>query len=544
VSFLTLLVAALTLAQPSAGQPMAPQNDSIRQQDLKADLFFLAGDGFRGRLTDTPENKLASEFVASRFARMGLKRIATDGTYFQAFSLSTASLGSSNRLQLEGGGQKFEFPAGQRFIPLPFSPSAQAYGRLAFVGFGMSAPELGHDDYSGVDVRGKIVLVLDHEPGEDDPKSPFDGVVTSEQATQWRKATLAQEKGAAGILFVSDVHNHRGAEQFESLVHAVWPEKIPTIRSYMLQEWVERVHIPAGRVSSELLKVLLRGLNVSFEELARGSEKPRERTLPDLSSIWIDLTTDVHHAVVTDHNVLAALEGSDPKLKDEWVIISCHHDHNGAEGQRVWNGADDNGSGTVGMLEIAEAYSLAAQAGLRPRRSIVFAAFNSEERGLLGSWAFVERPVVPLDHVVAVLNMDMIGRDEEVPEGGGPRFRGLPVQTAESNHNALNLIGHSKSSSLTRTIEEANAPFRLDLKKVLDNNSSNLLRRSDQWPFLKSGVPAVFFHTGLHPDYHTPGDRPERINYEKLERIVRLVHQASWVLANQPDRPRLDARTK
>jgi Zn-dependent M28 family amino/carboxypeptidase len=149
---------------------------------------------------------------------------------------------------------------------------------------------------------------------------------------------------------------------------------------------------------------------------------------------------------------------------------------------------------------------------------------------------------VPLDRIVAVLNMDMIGRDEEVPEGGGPRFRGLPVQSAESNHNAVNLLGHSRSAALTRTIDRANAAFGLTLKKVLDNNASNLLRRSDQWPFLQRGVPAVFFHTGLHPDYHTTGDRPERINYPKMERIARLVHQASWDLANQPDRPRLDGK--
>ena len=135
---------------------------------------------------------------------------------------------------------------------------------------------------------------------------------------------------------------------------------------------------------------------------------------------------------------------------------------------------------------------------------------------------------MPLDQIVAVLNMDMVGRDEEVPEGGGPRFRGLPVQSAESNHNAFNLLGHSRSASLTQAIDQANAPFGLTIKKVLDDNSSQLLRRSDQWPFLQNGVPAVFIHTGLHPDYHTFGDRPERINYPKMERIVRLVYQSSW----------------
>ena len=284
---------------------------------------------------------------------------------------------------------------------------------------------------------------------------------------------------------MSDVHNHPEPENFEALARSAWPDKPPRIQRYLLQDWVDRVRIPAAQISTALARTLLRGAKGSLEDLARAAEKPLRRAASTIEDVTVTLTTDVRHHVVPDRNVLAALEGSDPKLKDEWVVISCHHDHNGADGDQVFNGADDNGSGTVGMLEIAEAYALAAQDGHRPKRSILFASFNSEERGLLGSWAFVERPPVPLDRIVAVLNMDMVGRDEEVPEGGGPRFRGLPVQSAESNRNAVNLLGHSRSASLTQTIEQANAAFGLTLKKVLDNNSSNLLRRSDQWPFLQ-----------------------------------------------------------
>jgi Zn-dependent M28 family amino/carboxypeptidase len=351
-----------------------------------------------------------------------------------------------------------------------------------------------------------------------------------------------QEKGAVGILFVSDVHNHTEPEDFDALARSAWPEKPPRIPRYMLQDWVDRVHIPAARISIALARALaLQQVGRPLEDLARASEKPAV-SLSAQPQSPPTLAIDVRHHVVHDRNVLAAIEGSDPKLKDEWVIISCHQDHDGADGNHIYNGADDNASGTVGMLEIAEAYALAAQEGHRPKRSVLFAAFNSEERGLLGSWAFVERPPVPLDRIVAVLNMDMIGRDEEVPEGGGNRFRGLPVQSAESNHNTLNLMGYSRCAALTRTIVRANDAIGLQLKQVLDNNPSNLLRRSDQWPFLQRGVPAMFFHTGLHPDYHTPGDRPERINYPKMERIIRLVHQASWDLAQQSGRPRLDAK--
>jgi hypothetical protein len=512
---------------------------------MKADLFFLAGDGFRGRLTGSPENGLASDYIASRFERLGLKPVGTGGSYYQRFQLSTASLGSSNSLKAITplGALTLRAHSGQEFFPMHFSPPGEreVQGMLAFVGFGISDPKRGHDDYRQANVRGRIVLALEHEPGENDPKSPFDGLVMSEASNPLRKALLAQQNGAIGILFVTDVHNHPESENFEALARSAWPEKPPAILSYTLRDWVDQVRIPAGRISTALARTLLHGVqDLTFEKLAARSERPWDESMAPSNITTITLTTDVRHHVIPDRNVLAALEGSDPKLKDEWVIVSCHHDHNGADGGRIFNGADDNGSGTVGMLEIAEAYALAAQDGLRPKRSILFAAFNSEERGLLGSWAFVERPPVPLDRIVAVLNMDMVGRNEEVPEGGGPRFRGLPVQTAESNQNAFNLLGHSRSASLAATIEHANAPFGLTIKKVLDNNSSNLLRRSDQWPFLEKGVPAVFFHTGLHPDYHTPNDRPEKINYPKMERIVRLVHQASWVLAQQPGRPRLD----
>ncbi len=241
-----------------------------------------------------------------------------------------------------------------------------------------------------------------------------------------------------------------------------------------------------------------------------------------------------------DRNVLGLLEGSDPTLKDEVVIVSAHYDHEGADGATIFNGADDDGSGTVALMEIAEAYSLAAAAGQRPRRSVLFACWGSEERGpLLGAWGYTEHPTFPLARTVAVLNMDMVGRNEEVLVGGGPRFNGLEVQTAESNRNAINILGYSRHPELSAVVERANkGGYNLELKLRYDNNASNLLRRSDQWPFLQNGVPALWFHTGLHPDYHTQFDRPERVNYDKMQTIARLVHQASWVLATQDGRPK------
>jgi len=519
-------------------QQRAPEIDSITQRDMKADLTFLASDAMGGRLTDTPQNAAAAEWVASRFARLGLKPIGDGGTYFQTYTLATATLGEGNTSSLGA--------MGTDWYPVRFSPNASAKGELVFVGFGISAPERGYDDYgdpkSAETIKGKIVVALDHEPGERDENSVLDGVVTAQAADQLQKALAAQARGAAGILFVTDVHNHEAPPAVTGAFTIAWPAQQPRIPRYMLGSWVEQVKIPAAQVSRTVVEELMAGAKVSgtLIDLARASETATGSKPVAFSGAEVQVTTAVNRKLINDRNVVALLEGADPKLKEEVVIVCAHYDHDGTNGENVLNGADDDGSGTVGVIEIAEAYSLAAQKGQRPRRSVLFAAWNSEERGLFGAWAYTQKPILPLAQTAAVLNMDMIGRNEEVLEGGGARFRGLELQTAESNNNAVNIIGTTRSASLKQSIEKSNSGIGLTLRLRYDNNISQLMRRSDHWPFLNSGVPAVWVHTGLHPDYHTPNDDADRINYPKMEKIGRLVYQASWELATASTRPALD----
>ena len=533
----------LLLAAPLLAQSRAPQLDSIRQEDLRADLFFLAGDAMRGRLTDTEENRAAGDYIRSRFERLGLKPAAPNNSFFQSYNLMTATLGAGdNSLDIASGSgdaSSRHLRQGQEFYPHRFSASGRVAGDVVFVGFGISARHLQYDDYGDAsgNVRGKVVLALDHEPGERDPNSPFDGVVTSEPSAPWRKAFAAQEKGAAAVLFVSDVHNHPGAANFEATARTYWPETPPRIKSYTLAAWADRIHIPVAQISPALAATLVSGLGKTFEELSKSAEAARGTTPLALPGVRVDLRTSVDRHLVPDRNVVALLEGSDARLKNEWVIVSAHFDHDGVSGTQILNGADDNGSGTVALIEIAEAYALAAREGHRPKRSVLFAAWNSEERGLLGAWAYTEQPLEPLSTIAAVLNMDMIGRTKEVQVGGG-RFNGLDVQTAESNSNAVNVMGFSRAPDVAAALDRANAGIGLELKKRYDNNPSNLVRRSDQWPFLQRGVPALGFMTGLHPDYHTQYDRPEKINYPKMEKIARLIYQASWDLANADVRPK------
>ncbi|MBP9105726.1 MAG: M28 family peptidase [Gemmatimonadaceae bacterium] len=534
------LVASLTSAAPLAAQGAAPHAEAITASRMRADLMFLAGDGFRGRLTDTPENALALEWIKARFEWLGLAPRGSGGSYFAPYNLITSTLGTTNELAVDWGTATSRHVVGGDFHPRFHSATARASGAVAFVGFGISAPALQHDDLAG-DVRGKILLMLDNEPGVNDPASPFDGVVNSEYANQLRKTLAAQARGAAGVLFVADVHNRQGEEDFDGATRAYWPATPMRLPRYTLASWMQQVHIPAGQISIALAEQLVKGTGKSLVTLARAAESSHAPLV--LPGVSVTITTALQRTVVPDRNVVAMLEGSDPVLKDEYVLIAAHPDHNGADGAQIFNGADDNGSGTVGLLAIADAYARAAAQGIRPKRSILFVALNSEERGpLMGAWGYVEAPVVPLARTVAMLNMDMIGRNEEIPPNGGARFRGLPVQSADANRNSVNLYGFSRSNTLTAAIERSNAAIKLTLEKRYDNNISQLLRRTDMWAFQQSGVPAVTFATGLHPDYHRVEDRPERIEYDKMERIVRLVHQASWDLANAPDRPALNKR--
>ncbi len=531
-----VLLGVVFLVPLAARQQGAPGLETIRQAELRADLFFLAADAMRGRLTDTPENLATADYIRSRFERAGLAP-AAGGSYFQNYLLMTATLGEGNRLDVvTGEGAARHLEHGQEFYPQRFSASGTVSAPVAFAGFGITAPALGYDDYAG-DVKGKVVLVIDHEPGERDSKSPFDGVVTAEPAAPWRKALAAQEHGAVAILFVADVHNHPEAVNLEQAARNVWPATAPHLKTYTLAAWADRLRIPAVQVSPALAASLVAGTGRSLADLATSAETAKGLAAVALPGARVTLTTSVVRHTVPDRNVVAMIEGSDPVLKDEWVLVTAHFDHDGADGPRIMNGADDNGSGTVALLEIADAWAEALRQKQRPKRSVLFAAWNSEERGLLGAWAFTEAPLVPLAKIAGVLNMDMIGRNEEVEVGGGPRFNGLEVQTAESNANTLNVMGHARAPQLAAVMDTANAGIGLSLLKRYDNNTSNLVRRSDQWPFLQRGVPALGFMTGLHPDYHTVYDRPEKINYPKMEKIARLVHQASWTLANAATRP-------
>ena len=535
-AYVTLGCLATLAACGDAGPPGA---SAIDEAALRSDLQVLAHDSMSGRLVGTPSLDIASDWIAERFSSLGLEPAGDGGTFDQRFDLVWTSLGQGSTLRVSGAGGARQ--PGQGWTPMSVSGTGSAAGPVAFVGYGIVEPRLEWDDYGDADVRGRVMLVLEREPGVDDPASPFDGVVTAEASRDWRKVVSAQERGAVGVLFVRDAHVRDDVEDWGAYHAGQWPAEPRRIERYTLGTWVERVRVPVAQISVALAERLVAASGRTLAELGAEAEAAVGGLgVVDLPGTRVDLTTAVERHVVEGRNVLGMIEGSDPALRDEVVIIGAHHDHNGADSVGVFNGADDDGSGTVGVMAVAAAYAAALADGKRPRRSVVFAIWDAEERGLLGAWHYTTRPLFPLGSTAANLNLDMIGRHEEVPAEGGGRFRGLEPQTAESNANAINILGYSRTPELATVVEEANAETALTLRMRYDNNESNLLRRSDHWPFLQSGVPAVWFHTGLHPDYHTPLDDADRIEYEKMTRIVRLVHATSWRLADQDPRPTLE----
>ena len=527
----------LTLPRPAKAQDTAPAIETIRQSDLRADLFFLAGDELRGRLAGSPEGRVASAFIKSRFERLGLVPVGDGGSYYHNFNVAQTEVGENNRLSVAlDGGPTLTRARGQDFYPLRESGSGTAAGGVVFAGFGISAPALGHDDYGGR-VAGSIVLIVAHEPGERDADSPFDGLVSSEASATYRKATAAQAAGAVGVMLVSDVHNHPGGGNFSAQAAGYWPATVRRGGRYTLESRLNRIRIPVVQISPTLAETMVAGTGRTLESLSASAEAAGGIEPVPLPGVRAEITADVRRHISAARNVVGLIEGTDPELRDEWIVICAHFDHDGADGGIIYNGADDDGTGTVALIEIAEAYQEAALRGQGPRRSVLVAAWDFEEKGLLGAWAYVENPLHPLEKTVAVLNMDMIGRNEEVVVGGGGRFRGLEVQSAESNANAINILGTLRSPDLQAEVERANGAAGLEMRYRYDNHPLQLLRRSDHWPFMQAGVPALFYHTGLHPDYHRQDDVPERINYGKLEKVVRLVYQTSWNLARRASGP-------
>lgn len=471
------------------------------------DVKYFASERLKGRRSGASQLDQAADFVARRFRELGLAP-AGDGGYLQRFRVTTNSkAGKANRLACREDATGHVLELTRDYTPLSLSSSGKVSGPVVFVGYGITAHEYGYDDYAGIDVQGKVVLLMKHEPRESDDSSVFGGRVYTNHAQIESKAWNARMHGAAAVLLVADTPNHRGTyEEFERLGPGVGPDSpgIPFVQ--VKAEVVERWLRLAGRT-------LMGEVRAIDEDL-----KPRSAELP--ASLAVELSVDVRRESKPVSNVLGYLPGR----TDEYLILGAHYDHVGLGEQysmspgrkgAVHPGADDNASGAAGVLGLARWFA----AHPNHRRGILFVEFGGEEFGLLGSNHYVQHPTLPLSKAVAMLNLDMIGRirDKNVYIGGVDTGTGFKALVEELN----------------RTAE-----FNLE-----DSDSGNY-GSSDHYSFTPKQIPFLFFFSGLHPDYHTPDDTWDRINAPDAARLLELVGAVIERLLDAPERPQFQLRTR
>ena len=529
-----LPILAFLLASSQIPSRIAPGYNTIQESTLKANLAFLASDGMQGRLSLQPGDDAAAEWIASEFTKAGLKPPA-DGSYFQPVPLieyRNDRTQSFIRLTREGGNRQWMFPEAYGSFP----KDVEVSGDIVFAGFGITAPELNYDDYKNLDVTGKIVLIFDHEPQETDAKSIFNGTGNTRYATTRVKVQTAQAHGAIGVLIVAEPNRKHLSNQERMARIGGSATRTTPIPSQSLAD--DSLHTPSAVISDAIAKELFANTGMTPSE----AQTKIDQDLTTQSRVLPDTRTTIHLKNLFTHegtskSVAGLLEGSDPILSQETIIISAHHDHDGASGKEVWHGADDNGSGTVGVVELAHAF---AANPTRPKRSILFVVFAAEERGLLGAYYMAAHPVRPLARTKAMINFDMIGRNETESE----QTKGL-IEVPADTTNRLNLIGGTYSPEYRRIVEEENRRIGLVLDDRFDHESAlNVFFRSDQFPFVLHDIPAFWWFTGFHPDYHHTTDTYDRINYVKMAKVLRLAYLTAFRLGDTKESPKFVANPR
>lgn len=498
----------------SAQDPSVSATQVITPVLLKSHIDFLASDALAGRATPSAGLDTAAAYSARKFKQLGLQPI--NGTYFHSIGLCKANLGPKNSFVLHTakGSNNYELKTG--FIPYEMTGDTSVEASLVFVGYGISAPQYGYDDYQSVDVKGKVVVVLTHHLFESKTSKGFLKLPVDSLADLQVKVKAAKAHGAVGMVVLTDPLNHK------LLVPKgySWPGLSKFIPSHISANQMFTVTVRSIPVlhAGQQAMVDLFGSVESLREIQKGIDAGLKPNSFELKAVTASISSQVHIETVHADNVLAYLPGSD--LDKEYVVIGAHYDHIGQKTRKkesdeddvIYNGADDNASGSAGVLAVAEAF---ANLGVKPRRTIVFALFAGEELGLIGSSYLVKNPPFPLSNTIAMLNMDMISR-------GGP--------------DSLSVEGSGRSPQLRAIIEACNKPNGLRLAANNDDGFGG----SDHQPFLDKGIPAVHFFTGLHDDYHKVSDNPDKIDAAKAAKVAQLVFKTAFELANTQQKIQLN----
>jgi len=502
--------------------------DVIAAAQLKDYLSFIASDELEGR--DTPSRGLdtAAKFLAMNLSRWGFKPGGDDNTFLQRIALRRDRV-DSDQTRVEFNERPLKL--GEDYIPSANSGSAT--GQLIFAGNGWLIKTKNIDAYKDIDAKGKIAVIFGS------PNTLPRGLTRADLAgtsgEDFMSATdYAARQGVAGIVYVPD---------FQFLSN--WSrnrQRILERGSTVVEKFQSQVpaRIPSITISPELATSLLagekQGATTLFEKMYGAGEVPSSFPLNADKKLALNIV--VKNDSVGTQNVVGVWEGSDPVLKNEYVALGAHYDHVGIGPQRkndsIYNGADDDGSGTTALLAMAEALT---HASVRPKRSVLFVWHAGEEKGLWGSRYFTEYPTVPLDRIVTQLNIDMIGRSKKAGDTH-PRNRDL------TRPNDIYVIGSKMmSTELGELSESVNKSFlNLNFDYRYDNPSdpNRFFFRSDHYNYAKKGVPIIFYFDGDHEDYHQPSDSADKIDYQKMEKVTRTIYMTMWEVANKPARPKVD----
>jgi hypothetical protein len=523
-----------TVTAPAPAQPVLKPYTEVATQfagtitasDLSKHLHILASDEFEGRETGKKGQKMAAEYIARHFSEIGLASpVKTDQPYYQTFELEqSAWQEASLRVKNKDYVYLKDF-----YVQGDVSSNENQKLDLVFVGYGID--DKNYSDYQNLDVKGKTVVMLSGEPKNAQGNYLVTGTKeVSPWSGHWRtKIRAAAAKGAKNVVVISTDSEAQFQSTIKQLKH--WLE------NPILNFADKKNNAPASIFVSQPVGTAFLGTDVkklqSYVANVQKAGKPVAGSFKPTSDATFKAVKN--RTVISTENVLGYLEGTDKK--DEVLVISAHYDHVGMDptlnGDQIFNGADDDGSGTSAVLEMAEAFSEAAKAGYRPRRSMLFMTVTAEEKGLLGSEYYTNNPIFPLENTVVDLNIDMIGRLDKAHE---------------NNPKYVYVIGSDKlSSELHKINEEANSKYtQLDLDYTFndENDPNRFYYRSDHYNFAKNGIPVAFFFNGVHEDYHQPGDEVEKILFDKMENITRLVFYTAWELANREERIKVDSNKK
>ncbi len=517
-----LFVLLMVLFQLSASVAQKDGLKQINKNDIRSYMDFLASDEMKGRETSRPENDIAAVYLATTIERLGLKPMPGSESYLQKVPFISRSVMKDSSFISASTTEGTSVVKTDSIISLiPPSTTIEASGELVFAGYGVKDTTINYNDFNNIDVAGKIVLIMTRNPKiSNDPKYA-DGYRFSESIEVPKMMPLFSKRPKA-VLLVYDAKNHFRDPYSSGLADMLGGSTSVSLAERPGMGFPIKLLFITGCTADRLLSPSGKTLR-QLQDMIDSEKKPSSFLVKDLT---VSFKYAMRSGKFNGNNVVGLIEGSDPLLKNECVVYSAHFDHLGVNGKgEVFNGADDNASGTVGLLEVADAF---AHLGKKPLRTSVFVWVTGEEKGLLGSQYYVNHPAIAMDKTVLDINLDMIGRSVS-PADTGLIMGVKPDVTAKNEIMVYNDITNAKILQIMN-----NSASKTGIT-VIDKGKNLGFGGSDHMSFSSKKVPFLFFHSGIHKDLHAIGDDVDKIDYDKMEKVSKTVFMVGYQVANSKD---------